>query len=170
MSLTEWYYVAPPADLYLHVLSLFCTVTFFEDYVWRTTSKLSSEAKATISEQSDWVSESLDWSFKSFASLPSISGWVMTSMNKTQNATYYSFVPSSASFRVMLTSCDVTEQGSCPRMPLFTQFSCHGFLRLTSLSTSFWLKISLHVNVIDYYREETTSVSYFCLITRLPLF
>ena len=105
MSLTEWYYVAPPADLYLHVLSLLCTVTFFEGYVWRTTSKLSSDAKATISEQSDCASESLDCSFKSFASLPSISGWVMTSMNKTQNATCYSFLPFSASFRVMLTSC-----------------------------------------------------------------
>ena len=53
-------------------------------------------------------------------------------------------------------------------MPLFTQFSC--FLRLTSLGTSFWLKMSLHLNVIDYYRQDTTSVSYFCLITRLPLF
>ena len=53
-------------------------------------------------------------------------------------------------------------------MPLFTQFSC--FLRLTSLGTSFWLKMSLHLNVVDYYREDTTSVSYFCLITRLSLF
>ena len=111
MSLTEYYYVAPPADLYLHVLSLFCTVTFFDGYVWNTTSKLSIEAKPTISEQSNWASsfesscESLDWSFESFASLPSISVWVMTSMNKTQNATYYSFVPSSTSFSVMLTSC-----------------------------------------------------------------
>ena len=72
-------------------------------------SKLCCEAKSTISEQSDWASsfesssESLDWSFKSFASLPSISGWVMTSINKTQNATYYSFVPSSTLFSVMLT-------------------------------------------------------------------
>ena len=52
-------------------------------------------------------------------------------------------------------------------MPLFTQFSC--FLRLTSLGTSFLLQMSLPLNVVDYYREDTTSVSYFCLITR-PLF
>ena len=73
--------------------------------------KTKQKAKSTISEQSDWASsfesscESLDWSFKSFASLPSISGWVMTSMKKTQNAIYYSFVPSSTPFSVMLTSC-----------------------------------------------------------------
>ena len=111
MNLTEWYYVAPPCDLHLHFLSLYCTVTFFDGYVWSTTSKLSSEAKSTISEQSVWASsfesscESLDWCFKSIASLPSISGWVMTNMNKTQNAACYSFVPFSTPFSVMLTSC-----------------------------------------------------------------
>ena len=41
--------------------------------------------------------------------------------------------------------CHLIEQGSCPRMPLFTEFSC--FLRLTSLGTSFWLKISLHISL-----------------------
>ena len=64
--------------------------------------------------------------------------------------------------------CHAIEQGNFPRMPLLTQFSC--FLRLTSLGTSFWLKMPLHLNVINYYREGTTSVSYFCLITRLQLF
>ena len=64
--------------------------------------------------------------------------------------------------------CHVIKQGSCPRMPLFTQFSC--FLWLTYLGTSFWLKMSLHLSVIDYHREDTKSVSYFCLIARLPLF
>ena len=64
--------------------------------------------------------------------------------------------------------CHVIEQGSCPCMPLFTQFSC--FLRLTSLGTSFCLKMSLHLSVIDFYREDTTSFSYFRLITRIPLF
>ena len=64
--------------------------------------------------------------------------------------------------------CHVIEQGSCRRMLLFTQFS--SCLRLTSLGTSSWLKMSLHLNVIDYYRGDTTSVSYFCHITRLPLF
>ena len=39
----EWYYVAPPADLHLHVLSLYCTVTFFDGCVWRITSKLQSQ-------------------------------------------------------------------------------------------------------------------------------
>ena len=53
-------------------------------------------------------------------------------------------------------------------MPLFTQFSC--FLRLTSLGTSFWLKMSSHLNVIHYCRADTASFSYFCLITRLLLF
>ena len=60
------YYVAPPADLHLHVLSLYCTVTFFDGCIGRITSKLRGEAKPTILEQSDCLScleffcESLD--------------------------------------------------------------------------------------------------------------
>ena len=66
-------------------------------------------------------------------------------------------------------ACHVIGQGSYSRMPLFTQsFSC--FLRLTSLGTSFWLKMSSHLNVIHYCRADTASFSYFCLITRLLLF
>ena len=53
--------MAPPGDLHLHVLSLYCTVTFFDGLVWRITSKLRSEAKPTISEQSDCAS-SLEFS------------------------------------------------------------------------------------------------------------
>ena len=51
-------------------------------------------------------------------------------------------------------------------MPLFVQFSC--LLRFT------WyfllVKVSLHLNVINYYRGDLTSVSYFCFITRHLLF
>ena len=70
----KWYYLAPLVDLHLHVLSLYCSVTFFDGCVWRITSKLRGEAKPTILEQSDCASslefscESLDWSFKSFTS------------------------------------------------------------------------------------------------------
>ena len=70
-----WYYVAPPADLHLDVLSLYCTVTFFDGCVRRITSKLRGGPKPTILEQSDcalsleFSCESLDWSFESFASL-----------------------------------------------------------------------------------------------------
>ena len=39
-----------------------------------------------------------------------------------------------------------------------------------SPGTSFWLKMSLHLNVINYYRGDTTSVSYICFITRHLLF
>ena len=83
-----------PADLHLHVLSLYCTVTFFDGCVCRITSKLRSEAKPTISEKSDCPSslefscESLDWSFESlcFITPSSSPGWVMIRKNKTQNA------------------------------------------------------------------------------------
>ena len=35
----------------------------------------------------------------------------------------------------------------------------HVLLRLTSLGTSFWQKVSLHLYVINYYRADTTSIS-----------
>ena len=93
-----------------------------------------------------------------------VESWPAWTKRRTR-PTILSFPP-----RPLLASClrHVMEQGSCPRMLLFTQFSC--CLRLTSLGTSFWLKMSLHLNLIDDYREDTTSVTYFCLITRLPLF
>ena len=38
MSLTQSDITWPHPDLHLHVLSLYCTVTFFDGYVWRITS------------------------------------------------------------------------------------------------------------------------------------
>ena len=105
----EWYYVAPPRDLHLHVLSLYCTVTFFDDCVWRITSKLRGDAKPTISEQSDSASslefscESLDWSFESFASLHHRSRLVESWRERTKlrkRANSLSFPP-----RPLLASC-----------------------------------------------------------------
>ena len=83
----------------------------------------------------------------------------------TTRPTILSFRPRPLLASCLRHVCHAIEQGSCPRMPLFTQFSC--FVRLTSLGTSFWLKMSLHLNVIDYYREDTTSVSYFRLFLNL---
>ena len=85
--------------------------------------------------------------------LPSISGWVMTCTNKTQNARHLGIL------HVNL-SCDRT--GGCPRMQFsyLLRFIWHFLL---------WLTKFLHLNVINYYRADTTSLSYFCLITRHPL-
>ena len=47
----EWYHVASPADLHLHVPPLYCTATFFDGCIGRITSKLRGEAKPTILEQ-----------------------------------------------------------------------------------------------------------------------
>ena len=79
----------PHLDFHYNEFTSFFPVTFFDGCVWNITSKLHS-TKPTISEQSDCASsyESLDWYSESFASLPSISGWVVISTNITQNASY----------------------------------------------------------------------------------
>ena len=62
--------------------------------------------------------------------------------------------------------CHVIEQGVVPVCRYSQNFHiCWG-----SSGTSFWLKMFLHFNVINYYRADTTSLSYFCLMTRHPLF
>ena len=129
----EWYYVASPADLHLHVLSLYCTVTFFDGCVGRITSKLRGEAKPTILEQSDCASslefsfESLDWSFESFASLRHRFRLVESWRERTKLRTR----ANSLSFptRLLLASCvrhvcHVIELGRYSLMPLFKQCSC----------------------------------------------
>ena len=136
----EWYYVAPPAGLHLHVLSLFCTATFFDGCVWRITSKLRSEAKPTISEQSDCASslefscESLDRSFESFASLRHRFRLVETRANSL------SFPP-----RPLLASCF---RHVCHAFELVSRYSNNVHVCWGSPGTSFWLKMSLHLNVI----------------------
>ena len=149
----EWYYVAPPRDLHLHVLSLYCTVTFFDDCVWRITSKLRGDAKPTISEQSDSASslefscESLDWSFESFASLHHRSRLVESWRERTKlrkRANSLSFPPRPLLASCFRHVCHVIELGRYSRMPLFKQCSC--LLRFTW--HFLWLIMSLHSNVI----------------------
>ena len=134
----EWYYVAPPADLHLHVLSLYCTVTFFDGCVRRIISKLRSEAKPTILEQSDcassleFSSESLDWSFKSFASLRHrfrlVESWPERTKLRTR-ANSLSFPPRPLSASCFRHVCHAIELGRYSRIPLFKQSSC--LLRFT---------------------------------------
>ena len=123
--------MAPPADLHLHVLSLYCTVTFFDGCVGRITSKLRGEAKPTISEQSDCAS-SLEFS---------------------------------SCFRHV---CHVVELGRYSRIPLFKQCSC--LLRFTWHFLLTENVFTFKRKLINYYRGDTTSVSYFCLVTRHLLF
>ena len=102
--------LSAPCRLTLHDLSLYCTVTFFrrlrlKHYLktltqWGKANHFRTVGLSIVFWILPWIPR-----FKSFASLPSICGWVMTSMKKTQNAAYYSFVPSSTPFSVMLTSC-----------------------------------------------------------------
>ena len=62
--------------------------------------------------------------------------------------------------------CHVIEQ----RVVLVCRYSYNFHICWGSPGTSFWLKFFLHLNVINYYRADTTFLSYFCLITRHPLF
>ena len=62
--------------------------------------------------------------------------------------------------------CHVIEQG----VVLVCRYSNNFHICSGSSGTSFWLKMFLHLNVINYYRADTTSLGYFCLITRHPLF
>ena len=62
--------------------------------------------------------------------------------------------------------CHVIEQG----VVLVCRYSHSFHICWGSPGTSFWLKMFLHLNVINYYRADTTSLSYFCLMTRHPLF
>ena len=115
----EWYYVAPPADLHLHVLSLYCTVTFC--------FSTAASVELTISEQSDCASsleffcESLDWSFESFASLPHrfclVESWPeRTKLRKRANS--LSFPP-----RPLLASClSCNRPGNYYSFKIFLQF------------------------------------------------
>ena len=64
--------------------------------------------------------------------------------------------------------CHVIEQG----VVLVCRYSHNFHICWGSPGTSFWMKMFLHLNVINYYRRDTTSLSYFCLIiiTRHPRF
>ena len=82
--------------------TLWYVMVFLE---WSITSKLPL-TKPAISIQTDCASsfvssyDSLDWRFESFASLPSISDWVMTSTKITHS--YYSLFSSTDSLKVLL--------------------------------------------------------------------
>ena len=110
----------------------------------------------------------MDWSFKLFASLLSISGCVMTSTKKTQNARRLgiSFPPRPLLASCFRHFCHVIEQG----VVLVSRYLHNFHICWGSSGTSFWLKMFLHLNVINYYRADTTSLSYFSLITGHPLF
>ena len=118
-----------PRRLTLHVLSLFCTVTFFDGCVWRITSNLRGEAKPTISERSDCASslefsyESLDWSFESFDSLRHRFRLVESWPERTKLRTRAN---SLSCFRHV---CHVVKLGRYSLIPLFKHFSC--LLRFT---------------------------------------
>ena len=66
-------------------------------------------------------------------------------------------------FSVTCHVCHVIEQGSYPPVCRYLHnfHVCWG-----TPGTTFWLKMPLHLNVINYYRGDTTSFSYFCFITR----
>ena len=74
---------------------------------------------------------------------------------------------SSTPFSVILSSCL-----SCDRtgVVLVCRYSHNFHIWWGSSGTSFWLKMFSHLNVINYYRADSTSLSYFCLITSHPLF
>ena len=128
--------MAPPADLSLHVLSLYCTVTFFDGLVWRITSKLRGEP--TILQLSDCASslefscESLDWSFESFASLRHrfclVESWPERTKLRTRANSLF-FPPRSLLASCFRRVCHVIELGRYSRIPLFKQCSC--LLRFT---------------------------------------
>ena len=130
--------MAPPADLHLHVLYLYCTVTFFDGCVWRITANLHGEPKATILEQSDCPSslefscESLDWSFESFASLRHrfrlVELWPERVKLRTR-ANSLSFPPRPILASCFRHVCHVIELGRYSRIPLFKQCLC--LLRFT---------------------------------------
>ena len=106
-------YDQPPPLLLLgptHWLTLtwihsLCPLPLFNGWVYNITSKLRL-TKPAISIQTDCASsfvssyDSLDWRFESFASLPSISDWVMTSTKITHS--YYSLFSSTDSLKVLL--------------------------------------------------------------------
>ena len=56
--------------------------------------------------------------------------------------------------------CHVIEQG----VVLVCRHSHNFHIRWGSPGTSFWMKMFLHLKLINYYRRDTTSLSYFCLI------
>ena len=62
--------------------------------------------------------------------------------------------------------CHVIEQG----VVLVCRYSQNFHICWGSSGSSFWLNMFLHLNVINYHRANTTSLSYFCLITRHTLF
>ena len=100
-----------PADLHSRVLSLYCSVTFFDGCVGRITSKLRGEAKPTILEQSDCASshdfsyQSLNWSFEWFASLRHWFRLVESWPDRTISERELIVSLSSTSFSVMFSSC-----------------------------------------------------------------
>ena len=151
----EWYHVASPADLHLHVPPLYCTATFFDGCIGRITSKLRGEAKPTILEQWDCVSsleffcESLDWSFESFASLRHLFRLVESWPERTKlrtRANSLSFPPRPLLASCFRHVCHVIELGRYSRMPLFKQCSCllrftwHFIIHSKYFPNSDWLK------------------------------
>ena len=62
--------------------------------------------------------------------------------------------------------CHVIEQGLSSYAAIHTIF----IFAEVHLALPFGWNFFLHLNVINYYRADTTFLSYFCLITRHPLF
>ena len=89
--------------------------------------------------------ESLDWSFKSFASLPSISGWPVRTKFRTRG-TSLSFPPRPLLALCFHHVCHVIEQG----VVLVCRYSHNFHIRRGSPGTSFWMKMFLHLNLINY--------------------
>ena len=139
---------------------------------WHSFWPTRTEAKPTISKQYSRVEQSLlnppvnPW-IEALSHLRHylrflVELWPVGTKLRTRG-TSISFPPRpllASSFRHV---CHVIEQG----VVLVCRYSYNFHICWGSPGTSFWLKFFLHLNVINYYRADTT---FLCLITRHPLF